>query len=287
MRSGERILRNFHGCLRDAFPPIFLGKGPIQSHILKHFHSTLLWSTTIAKNRCLLEREIVVKSCIHLVGTIALVLIRLSFSAFHDNSFTRLADSLFQLSDTTQKTLLKVHKDYYKFYQVTTCKTINQPFMKLIKVLQDVESYHTYFGFMKRSRFLYDSITRDSVALFEPGVLYYRAYYFGKISDTFNSDSTKCILYCGNADQKKYKHLWSKQIGGLIKIGFHEMDIYWTIQKLSNDCTRISLTTSQAPAIWIPQWLMEIAVKGIFPGMLQDLEEYMKCENMKLEVKSE
>ncbi len=130
------------------------------------------------------------------------------------------------------------------------------------------------FNYIKNSRFLYDSLKNDSVALFEPGVLYYRAYYFGKISAQFNNDSTLCKLFCGNADQKFYKKEWSKQIGGLIKIGFFEMDIYWALQKLGDKKTRISLTTSQSPKIWIPQWLVEIAPKSIFPGMLRDLAAY-------------
>jgi hypothetical protein len=201
---------------------------------------------------------------------------RSGFSEFHDSVFIRYADSLFKVSDTFQQTYLKVVKYGHTYYQLTTCKTINQPYQKVIDALQDVTSYKKYFKFMKGSRFLYDSAKNDSVALFEPGVLYYRAYYFGKIAADFNTDSTKCILYCGNADQKRYKKLWSKQIGGLIKIGFYEMDIYWTLQKLTDNKIRISLTTSQAPGIWIPQWLMEIASKGIFPGMLRDLEAYLK-----------
>lgn len=204
-----------------------------------------------------------------------LFLFKSGFSEFHDSVFIRYADSLFNVSDTSQQTYLKTIKYGQTYYQLTTCKTINAPYHKVLCALQDVSSYKKYFKFMKSSRFLYDSTKKDSVALFEPGVLYYRAYYFGKISADFNTDSTKCILYCGNADQKRYKKLWSKQIGGLIKIGFDEMDIYWTLQKITNNRTRISLTTSQAPGIWIPQWLMEIASKGIFPGMLRELAAYV------------
>jgi len=206
-----------------------------------------------------------------------LIFIRSGFSEFHDSTFLKYADSLFQCPDTSQQTFLKIFKNGHTFYQLTTCKTINQPFGKIVRALQDVSSYKKYFKFMKNSHLLYDSLINDSIALFEPGVLYYRAYYFGRISEEFNYDSTLCKLFCGNADQKYYKKEWSKQIGGLIKIGFNEMDIYWTLQKLGDSTTRISLTTSQSPKIWIPQWLMEIASKGIFPGMLRDLVAYLEC----------
>jgi len=203
--------------------------------------------------------------------------IRAGFSEFRDSSFLRYADSLFQCTDTSQQTFLKIFKEGQTFYQLTTCKTLSQPYEKVVTALQDIPSYKKYFKFMKNSRFLYDSNPMDTVALFEPGVLYYRAYYFGKISEEFNNDSTRCTLYCGNADQKRYKKEWSKQIGGLIKIGFNEMDIYWRLQRLANNKTRISLTTSQSPKIWIPQWLMEIASKNIFPGMLRELVTYLQC----------
>lgn len=205
-----------------------------------------------------------------------LFLFRSGFSEFHDSAFIKYADSLFHCSDTSQKTFLKIFEERHTFYQLTTCKIINRPYEKVVTALQDVPSYRKYFKFMKNSRFLYDSLKKDSVALFEPGVLYYRAYYFGKIFAEFSNDSTLCKLYCGDADQKLYKKEWAKQIGGLIKIGFNEMDIYWTLQKLANNKTRISLTTSQSPKVWIPQWLMQIASKSIFPGMLRDLEAYLK-----------
>jgi hypothetical protein len=119
---------------------------------------------------------------------------------------------------------------------------------------------------------------KDSIALFEAGVLWYRAYYFGKISEEYSADSTLCILHCGNANQKKCKKTWRKEIGGLIRIGFHYMEIFWKIENRGEGKSRISLTTSQAPAVWIPQWLMEIGAKKIFPGMLRDIEAFIETE---------
>jgi hypothetical protein len=156
---------------------------------------------------------------------------------------------------------------------VTTCKTVQCSARTLINRLQDIDSYGKYFKFMKEAGFV---SKQDSIALFEAGVLWYRAYYFGKISDEYSEDSTICILRCGNANQKECKKAWTKEIGGLIKIGFHKMDISWKIEDKGEGKSRISLTTSQAPAVWIPQWLMKIAVKKIFPGMLRDIEDYIR-----------
>lgn len=194
------------------------------------------------------------------------------FAYFPDSRFLGIADSLFELNSDSQQTAISVKKDDHKYYMVTTCKTVNCSASNLIKKLQDINSYGKYFGFMKEAEFVSEE---DSLALFEAGVLWYRAYYFGKISEEYSEDSTICILRCGNANQKDCKKAWKKEIGGLIKIGFHEMEIFWKIEDRGEGKSRISLTTSQAPAVWIPQRLMEIGAKQIFPGMLRDIEEYV------------
>lgn len=199
-----------------------------------------------------------------------------SFSYFPDSSFLVLADSLFSLDSDSQQTRLAVKKDNHKYYMVTTCKTIQCPKDSIVRALQDIRSYHNYFSFMKESDFVSGENSQDSIALFEAGVLWYRAYYFGRISAEFPEDSTWCFLRCGNANQKECKDAWRKDIGGLIKIGFHDMEIFWKIEDRGNGISRISLTTSQSPAVWIPQWLMEIGAKNIFPGMLRDIEKHLK-----------
>ena len=149
------------------------------------------------------------------------------FGYFPDTAFLHYSDSLFALHSDSQLTRLVVAKENHKYYMLTTCKTIQCPGESILKALQGIDSYHNYFGFIRESGFV---SRKDSIALFEAGILWYRAYYFGRISEEFSVDSSTCILRCGNANQKDCKEAWRKEIGGLIKIGFHDMEIFWKIE---------------------------------------------------------
>jgi len=220
-----------------------------------------------------------------LVAQLIIIICSKNISAMiPDRSFIEYADSLFNSDSSGQKTYVKIVHNVHKYFLVTTCTTIPVPYSNVIKSLEDINSYKDYFKFMKRSEFVSAESLGDSIALFEAGIALYISWYAGKISQRFSSDRTECRLICGNIDQRVFKDEWEGKITGFIKIRSHDVYMEWRIRDEGDRKTKISLTVAQAPVVYIPKWLLRIAAKNIFPGMLRELEEVLVEKNQQAEI---
>jgi hypothetical protein len=74
-------------------------------------------------------------------------------------------------------------------------------------------------------------------------------------------------------DQRLFRKEWTGRIIGLVKIGSHDVHLEWRIRDKGTGKARVALTVSQAPAVYIPGWLLKIAFGSILPGMLVDLQK--------------
>jgi hypothetical protein len=116
----------------------------------------------------------------------------------------------------------------------------------------------------------------DSVAYFEVGVAFYVAWYAGYITKDSPGEKGECRFICGNLDQRVFKNKWDGRTGGLVRIRSHYVYLEWHLRDIGNGRTRISLSAIQAPAVYIPGWLLRIGAGNIFPGMVSELERYIK-----------
>jgi hypothetical protein len=209
----------------------------------------------------------------------ALIVIILSIEAFGyfpDSSFLPYADSLFRLDTDTQLTARRIKKEKHTYFMVTTCKTIAAPMASVANTVRHIGSYPDYFTFItKADRIANKTTPTDSVTMFVGGYGLYRVYFFGKIRDEYTADSSRYRIFCGDVEQKQYRKAWKKKVRGLIKIGSHDVDIFWTAEKRSDSTTRVSLTASQAFTTPIANWMISIGTNRIFRGMLKDLEKYL------------
>jgi len=197
-----------------------------------------------------------------------------SFGYFPDSSFIPYADSIFAIQSDTQITERRIKKDEHTYFMVTTCKTIAQPFDAVRKNLQTIDAYPTIFTFLYKADKIANKATpEDTVRMFVGGYGLYRVYYFGTIRE--ESIGEKYRIHCGDVDQKLYRKAWRKKVRGLIKIGSYDVDIFWTIEKRTDQTTRIGLTASQAFTTHIPNWMVSIGTNRIFKGMVKDFEAYM------------
>ena len=213
-----------------------------------------------------------------LFGLVACAVITGSQPEFPDTTFPFCVDSLFNLSSDEQQTEVRIYRDRYTWFLVTTCKTMTVTYREVVDALEDITSYKEYFRFMKRSEFVDYKEVADSVALFEAGVAFYVAWYAGQISHVERTDRKECRLICGGMDQRLFRKEWKGNIGGIIRIGSHGVYLEWRIRDLGDGKTRVALTVSQAPAVYIPRWLLKIASRSIFPGMLRELETAVRGE---------
>ncbi|MBN1308928.1 MAG: hypothetical protein JXA18_13480 [Chitinispirillaceae bacterium] len=209
-----------------------------------------------------------------------------SFGYFPDASFLPFADSLFALESDTQVTslrvkkvvkpkALRVRKKTYTYFMVTTCKTIHQPFSAVIDKVRSTDLYPEYFSFITKAVLINEGKDEGPVTMFIGAYGLYRVYFFGKIREEYSADSSHYKVFCGDVEQKKYRKSWRKRVRGMIKIGSHDVDIFWTVEKRGESSCRVSLTASQSFATRIPNWMVSIGTNKIFRGMLKDLEKYL------------
>jgi hypothetical protein len=197
-----------------------------------------------------------------------------SFGYFPDSSFLPYADSLFSLDTDEQLTARRRKKDVHTYFMVTTCKTINQPFSLVVSKLREFKSYPEYFTFIMKTTEV-EAKRADPATMFVGRYGIYRVYFFGKIREEYTPDSSRYRIFCGGVEQKKYRKAWRKKVRGLIKIGSHDVDIFWTVEKRDDSSCRVSLTASQAFTTKIPNWMVSIGTNRVFKGMLKDLEKYL------------
>jgi hypothetical protein len=198
-------------------------------------------------------------------------------SAIPDTTFLPYADSLFN-SKVDSATSVKIIHNKHTFFLVTTCKEIPVNYQKVSAALETITHYHQYFKFMKRSEFLRGMSLGDSVAYFEVGVAYYVAWYAGYITKESSGENKESRYICGNLDQRVFKDNWDGKIGGLIRIRSHYVYLEWHLRDQGNGHTRVALTAIQAPVVYIPGWLLRIGAGSIFPGMVSELERYIKSQ---------
>ena len=213
-----------------------------------------------------------------------------SFGYFPDSSFLPFADSLFDLQTDTQVTALRkkrviqpktlqIRKKKRTYFMVTTCKTIQQPFSTIVNTVRNTTSYPTFFNFISKAVDIEEGKSDDPVTMFTGVYGLYRIYFFGKIREEYSADSTRYRVFCGNVEQKDYRKAWRRRVKGLIKIGSHDVDIFWTVEKRSESSCRVSLTASQSFTTKIPNWMVSIGTNKIFRGMVKDLEKYLAKTN--------
>lgn len=195
-----------------------------------------------------------------------------------DSTFLLYADSIFTSAVDSSTHVRIVHKRH-TYFLVTTCKTIPVPYNQVLYALEKIDDYRHYFAFMKRSEFVTSESIGDSVALFEVGVAFYVAWYAGRIIKVCNEFNNDCRLICGNIDQKLFKDVWDGKIGGLIRIRSHDVYLEWRLRDEGMGRTRVSLTVYQAPVVYIPGWLLKVAARKIFPGMLTELNNALSTKS--------
>ncbi len=196
-----------------------------------------------------------------------------AFGHFPDSSFPAYADSVFAHGPDTQITVRRIREDVHTYFMVTTCKTVGEPFSSVVGKLRNYRAYPEYFSFIMKT---VEVENKDGdVTMFVGRYGLYRVYFFGKIREEWSGDSGRFRIHCGDVDQKRFRKTWRKRIKGLIKIGSHDVDIYWTAEKRDENSTRLSLTASQAFTTRIPNWMVSIGTNRIFRGMLKDIELYL------------
>ncbi len=195
-----------------------------------------------------------------------------------DASFFPYVDSLFT-SSVDSFTHVRILRRDHTWFLVSTGKTIPVPYHEVLSALQDINAFRRYFSFMSRSEFVSIPSMRDSIALFEVGFAFYVAWYAGRISRECVSGPEDCRLICGNVNQQTFRSSWNGTIGGLVQIRSHDVYIEWRVKNLGGNSTRIALSISQAPAVYIPQWLLKAAVGRIFPGMIVELQRSLQAKH--------
>ncbi|MBN1579026.1 MAG: hypothetical protein JW913_20860 [Chitinispirillaceae bacterium] len=213
-----------------------------------------------------------------------------TFGYFPDSLFLPYADSLFALKSDTQVTALRVkkvikpkafrvRKKTYTYFMVTTCKTIDQPFSTIVDKVRNTGSYPKYFSFTTKAVVVNDGEEEEPVTMFVGAYGLYRVYFFGKIREEYSSDSSRYRVFCGDVEQKKFRKAWRRRVRGMIRIGSHDVDIFWTVEKRGESSSRVSLTASQSFTTRTPNWMVSIGTNKIFRGMLKDLEKYLTKNN--------
>jgi ribosome-associated toxin RatA of RatAB toxin-antitoxin module len=195
---------------------------------------------------------------------------------FPDSTFLTHADSIFTLNADTQMTALRIRKDVHTYFMVTSCKTVNHPFSKVVATVSNTASYPDFFSFIIRTTSIEDVKNDDTVTMFIGAYGIYRIYFFGKIKEEYSADSTRYRISFGDVEQKRFRKAWRRRVRGLVKIGSHDVDIFWTVEKRGEDSCRISLTASQAFTTRTPNWMISTGTNRIFRGMVRDLDGYLK-----------
>jgi len=203
---------------------------------------------------------------------------------FPDSTFPGFADSLFETNSDSQLTAIRIKKEkrtYFlkkekrTYFMVTSCKTVSHPFEEVVDVVRRTGEYPSCFTFISKADVVENSKSRDSVTMFVGVYGLYRVYFFGKVSDQYSEDSAWYRVRCGESNQRPYRKAWKRRVRGLIKIGSHDVDIYWTVRKLDDSSCRVSLTASQSFRAKIPNWMVSIGTNKIFRGMIKDLDTYL------------
>ena len=184
-------------------------------------------------------------------------------------------DSLF--ADTgsgQQETFVEVIKERSTIYYAATVKTFECPMAEVRKLVENVESYYLVNSFVKKSEKISSAID-TSAYLIVMGIGFVRSWFLCNIDSVRTTESGVYTLYVNKNKTPKTNEIVRKEERGALTVEYYEFSIYWKLQDLGNDRTRVALIACVNPKIWIPQWLVKVTSKVIYPSMLRDFEKYL------------
>lgn len=211
------------------------------------------------------------------ISVLLLVFSSMCVARVVDSAFIPFVDSLFELYDSEQITCIRNVKDEHTFYLSYTCKTIEFSIDEIKHIIDFIGDYNGDFKHILQAELYYDTLNGriDTSAFFVMGVPFAVSWFKGKRHARFSKDSTDYIVSLINNKADTVSNIWKKNVKGFIKVGFHEVDMFFKIRQLDERRCRVALYASVAPTIWVPKWLFKVASKKVFPGMLTDMENVL------------
>ncbi len=191
------------------------------------------------------------------------------------HEFTIRTDSLFLLSDSTQKTIVSARKSARTVYQATTVKTISCSLEEALYVLDNFNQTAPQLPYVRKFKHLTEAMSKKNRRSFllVVGIPLAVSWFVGEMPEPQTTGEGEVFYRLNKIDCSLEAASYASQTGGLIKVRYHSFQMYFRLKRIGTDRTRIMLTSFVEPTIWIPRWLYRIVAKKVFPDMLSGFEE--------------
>jgi hypothetical protein len=193
-------------------------------------------------------------------------------------SLHKVCDSILALNADEQITRVYVSNSKPIYVYAVTCKNLSFPLEAVRLVLCDLDQYN-FSSIMTRidSLCLEPARSRRPVYFIEVAGSFMAAALYMGVFDTSGIDpqSGSDIRFEHYTDSTLDKKCREKA-KALIKIEPRDFLIGWRLRSIDRTTTRVELISRLSLNLWVPQWLYNLTAKFLYPGVVKDLEKYMR-----------
>ncbi|KMQ53077.1 hypothetical protein CHISP_0298 [Chitinispirillum alkaliphilum] len=210
----------------------------------------------------------------------------LLFFVYHVNgfnvpeSFIHKTDSLFNCSDEEPKTYVDVFRNDTdnRVYYASTTEILEYNIDTLRNHLTDVSRYNQYFKFIAKSELIenYKSDLKRDVYFCVATASFAKALFIGSIDSVTTQENGDVTIFFNKYHDEALNREFYENERGILKVQFHEFNMFFTLRKIEENKTKVLLTSVVSPKIWIPNWLFRMVANFLFPGILSNLDDWLK-----------